>query len=104
MEDFNKPMPYEKEIDNNKEMCNKKMCKKKMGKTKTNNKGVTVNTLKIINKFLNDMFGVEIERVSDINNPVVKEALSGIKFILRGGGFNEDFETFKDVNEFVKNI
>ena len=56
-----------------------------------------MKTIKQINKHLKNIVGVEIERVSDINNPVVKEALTGIKFILRGGELNEDFQTFKDV-------
>ena len=63
-----------------------------------------MKTIKQINKHLKNIVGVEIERVSDINNPVVKEALTGIKFILRGGEFNEDFETFKDVKEFAIKI
>tara|TARA_R100001163_G_scaffold22513_2_gene19056 strand:- start:2974 stop:3177 length:204 start_codon:yes stop_codon:yes gene_type:complete len=60
-----------------------------------------MNTLKQINKHLKNTIGLEIERVSDINCFHTREALSGIKFILRGGGFDEDFETFKDVKEFV---
>ena len=63
-----------------------------------------MKTLKQINKFLNDKFQCEIERVSDINNPVIKEALSGIKFILRSDIFDEDFETFKDVKIFINKL
>ena len=35
---------------------------------------------------------------------ITREALSGIRFILRGGGFDEDFETFKDVKQFVNKL
>ena len=43
-----------------------------------------MNTLKQINKYLLNKFGVEIERVSDIDSYKTRRALAGIKFILRG--------------------
>ena len=63
-----------------------------------------MNTLKQINKHLLNKFGIEIERVSNIDCFHTKRALAGIKFILRDGNFNEDFETFKDVKTFIKTI
>lgn len=63
-----------------------------------------MNTLKQINKHLLNKFNVQIDRVSDIDCVVTKRALEGIKFILRDGNFNEDFETFKDVKTFIKTL
>ena len=54
-------------------------------------------TLKKINEILIEMEGVEIERVSDIDCFHTRQALAGIKFILRDGDFDIDFATFKDV-------
>mgnify|MGYP001228662432 CR=1 FL=1 len=63
-----------------------------------------MNTLKQINKHLLNRFGIEIERVSDIDCFHTRRALAGIKFILRGANFDEDFETFKDVKTFIKTL
>ena len=60
--------------------------------------------LKQINKVLNKEFGINIERVSDINCFLTRGSLIGIKFILRDGEFNEDFESFKDVKEFTSKL
>ncbi len=54
-------------------------------------------TLKKINKKLIEMEGIEIQRVSDIDCFHTRQALAGIKFILRDGDFDIDFATFKDV-------
>lgn len=62
-----------------------------------------METLKEINKHLLNKFGLEIERVSNMSS-VVKQSLKGIKFILRDGNINEDFETFKDVKQFVSKL
>ena len=62
-----------------------------------------MKTLKLINKHLISTRGIEIERVSNMDS-ITREALSGIRFILRGGGFDEDFETFKDVKQFVNKL
>ena len=62
-----------------------------------------METLKEINKHLLNKFGLEIERVSNMSS-VVKQSLKGIKFILIDGNINEDFETFKDVKQFVSKL
>ena len=62
-----------------------------------------MKTLKLINKHLISTRGIEIERVSNMDS-ITREPLSGIRFILRGGGFDEDFETFKDVKQFVNKL
>ena len=62
-----------------------------------------MKTLKEINKHLLNKFGLEIERVSNMSS-VVRQSLKGIKFILRDGNINEDFETFKDVKQFVSKL
>ena len=62
-----------------------------------------MKTLKEINKHLLNKFGLEIERVSNMSS-VVRQSLKGIKFILRDGNINEDFETFKDLKQFVSKL
>ena len=62
-----------------------------------------MNLLNKINEILNEINGLEIERVSELNS-IQKEALKGYKYILRGGGLNEDFKTFKDVKKFIETL
>ena len=54
-------------------------------------------------QMFDDRFGADLIRVSDIDCFKTRQALRGIKFILRGGveTFSEDFDCFKDVKIFI---
>ena len=59
---------------------------------------------KKLQKILNEKFGAELIRVSDIDNFVARDALVPFKFLIRGNGLDSEFVRLKDAKQFIKEL
>jgi hypothetical protein len=59
---------------------------------------------KKLQKILNEKFGAELIRVSDIDNFVTRDALVPFKFLIRGSGLDSEFVRLKDAKQFIEEL